>query len=149
MALLLVLLIHRLFPESEMLIDIGVRAGLAIVIGFRAQRTLFLVVGRSQKWIERAGKDSQHARRRAKTVGHILRNLITTVVVVAVTLYVLSALGWDIRPLLATAGIAGVALGFGAQTLVRDVIAGMFIIFEDQFAVGDLIEVNGKAATVE
>src|SRR5262245_14200254 len=149
MAILPVLLLHRLLPESETLIDLGVRAGLAIVVGFLAQRALFLVVVRSQKWIEHAGKDSQHARRRAQTVGHILRNLITTVELVAVTLYVLSVLGWDIRPLLATAGIAGVALGFGAQTLVRDVIAGLFIIFEDQFGVGDLIEVNGKAATVE
>ena len=58
-------------------------------------------------------------------------------------------LGWDVRPLLAGAGILGVALGFGAQTLVRDVIAGVFILAEDQFAVGDLIEVNGRPATVE
>ena len=149
MAFLLVLLIHRLFPESETLLDLGVRVGLAIVFGFLAQRVFFLVVGRGQKWIERAGKESPHARQRARTVGLILRNLITTVVVIAVALYVLGLLGWDVRPLLATAGIAGVALGFGAQTLVRDVIAGMFIIFEDQFGVGDLIEVNGKAATVE
>ena len=145
----LVLLIHRLLPETETLVDMGVRVGLAIVFGLLAQRILFLVVGRSQKWIERAGKHSEHARQRAKTVGHILRSLMTTLVVVAVAIYVLGELGWDVRPLLATAGIAGVALGFGAQTLVRDVIAGMFIIFEDQFGVGDLIEVNGKAATVE
>jgi moderate conductance mechanosensitive channel len=58
-------------------------------------------------------------------------------------------LGWNVGPLLAGAGILGVALGFGAQTLVRDVISGIFILVEDQFAVGDLIEVNGRAATVE
>jgi small conductance mechanosensitive channel len=67
----------------------------------------------------------------------------------AVIIHSLAVLGWDVRPLLAGAGILGVALGFGAQTLVRDVIAGIFILAEDQFAVGDLIEVNGKAATVE
>jgi len=149
MGLPLVLLIHRLLPEPEILLDMGVRVGLAIVFGLLAQRALFLIVGRGQKWIERVGSDSAHARQRAKTVGQILRNLMTTVVVTAVALYVLGVLGWDVRPLLATAGIAGVALGFGAQTLVRDVIAGIFIIFEDQFGVGDLIEVNGKAATVE
>jgi moderate conductance mechanosensitive channel len=149
MAWTLVLLIHRLLPESETLLDIGVRAGLALVFGFLIQRLLFLVVGRGQKWIERVGSGSPHARQRAKTVGQILKNLITTVVVVGVLLYVLEVMGWDVRPLLATAGIAGVALGFGAQTLVRDVIAGIFILFEDQFGVGDLIEVNGKAATVE
>jgi moderate conductance mechanosensitive channel len=149
MGLPLVLLIHRLLPEPETLVDMGVRVGLALVFGLVAQRVLFLLVGRGQKWIERVGSGSPHARQRAKTVGQILRNLMTTVVVAAVALYVLGVLGWDVRPLLATAGIAGVALGFGAQSLVRDVIAGVFIIFEDQFGVGDLIEVNGKAATVE
>src|SRR5207249_7123236 len=52
-------------------------------------------------------------------------------------------------PLLAGAGILGVALGFGAQTLVRDVIAGFFILAENQFGVGDVVEIDGKAATVE
>lgn len=145
----LVLLLHRLLPESEVLVDMGVRVGLALVLGFLAQRLFFLAVARGQKWIERVDRSSQHAIQRARTVGQILRNLVTTVVVAAVALYVLGVLGWDVRPLLATAGIAGVALGFGAQSLVRDVIAGIFIIIEDQFGVGDLIEVNGKAATVE
>src|SRR5438045_1041307 len=95
----------------------GMRAGLAIVFGFLVQRGLFLIVGRGQKWIQRVGTGSQHARQRGKTVGQILKNLITTVVMVGVLLYVLGVLGWDVRPLLATAGIAGVALGFGAQTL--------------------------------
>ena len=53
------------------------------------------------------------------------------------------------KPLLAGAGIIGVALGFGAQSLVRDVIAGIFIFVENQFGVGDIIEVNGQPATVE
>jgi len=70
-------------------------------------------------------------------------------VAAGVVVQVLAVLGWDVRPLLAGAGIVGVALGFGAQTLVRDMIAGMFILAENQYAVGDLIEVNGRAATVE
>ena len=55
--------------------------------------------------------------------------------VVGVSIYALGVLGWDVKPLLAGAGVLGVALGFGAQTLVRDVIAGVFILIEDQFAV--------------
>jgi moderate conductance mechanosensitive channel len=145
----LVLLIQRLLPEADALLEMAVRVGLAIVVGLLVQRVLFLVVGRGTRWIERVGKGSEHARQRARTVGHLLRSLMTVLVVTGVALYVLGVLGWDVRPLLATAGIAGVALGFGAQTLVRDVIAGVFIIAEDQFGVGDLIEVNGKAATVE
>src|SRR5206468_6222983 len=61
----------------------------------------------------------------------------------------LDILGWNVAPLLAGAGVLGVAIGFGAQTLIRDVISGLFILAEDQFAVGDVIEINGIPATVE
>jgi small conductance mechanosensitive channel len=143
------ILITRLIPEGEKLADMGLRIGIALVLGFVFQRVLFLLVGRAETWIERVGRHSDRARQRARTIGQILRSLLTVLVGGAVVLYSLGELGWDVRPLLATAGIAGVALGFGAQTLVRDVIAGLFIITEDQFGVGDLIEVDGKAATVE
>ena len=143
------LLIHRLFPETEKLLDIALRVGVALVLGFLSQRILFLLVNRAESWIERVGRSSERARQRSRTIGGIFKSLLTVLVVGTVVLYCLSVMGWDVRPLLATAGIAGVALGFGAQTLVRDVIAGVFIIFEDQFGVGDLIEVDGKAATVE
>jgi small-conductance mechanosensitive channel len=142
-----VALIAPLVPETEQLLDMGARIGIALVIGFVAQLSLFVLVRRIEAWVE--GKGKTRAGQRAHTIGLIFRNLITVLVVGAVALYALGVLGWDVRPLLATAGIAGVSLGFGAQTLVRDVIAGMFIIAEDQFGVGDLIEVDGKPATVE
>src|SRR5437868_4649764 len=63
--------------------------------------------------------------------------------------HALEILGWDVKPLLVGASILGAALGFGAQFLVRDIIAGTFIFIEDQFVVDDTIEVNGQAATVE
>ena len=141
--------ITRLLPESETMLDIGLRLAVAVALGFVAQRLLFLIVRRSEIWIEKVGRGKVLAQQRARTIGQIFRSLFTTVVAGAVFLYALSVMGWDVRPLLATAGIAGVALGFGAQTLVRDVIAGIFIIAEDQFGVGDLIEVNGRSATVE
>ena len=144
-----VLLLTRLFPESERLFDMGLRIGMAVLLGFLIQRLLFLIVRRSELWIERLGQGRQMAKKRARTIGQIFRSGFTVFVVGAVILYSLGVLGWDVRPLLATAGIAGVALGFGAQTLVRDVIAGIFIIAEDQFGVGDLIEINGRTATVE
>jgi len=143
------ILIHPLLPESEKLLDSAVRIALAIAFGFLVQRLLFVLVGRIESWIMRAQKGGPSPGQRARTVGQILRNLCTVVVVGAVIIRSLSVLGWDVGPLLAGAGILGVALGFGAQTLVRDIIAGVFILVEDQFAVGDLIEVNGKAATVE
>jgi small conductance mechanosensitive channel len=144
-----VILIKPLLPGSEKLLDSGVRIGLAIVFGFLVQRLLFLLVRRLETWIVRAGRGAAHAQQRAHTLGQILRNLCTVLVAGGVVIHSLAVLGWDVRPLLAGAGILGVALGFGAQTLVRDVIAGIFILAEDQFSVGDLIEVNGRAATVE
>ncbi|HYM80855.1 MAG TPA: mechanosensitive ion channel family protein [Candidatus Limnocylindria bacterium] len=143
------LLVGRLIPETEKLMDMGARIGLTLVVGFLIQRLLFLLVGRSVKWVERVGHGSTRARQRGQTIGQILRSLCTLVVAGAVIIHILAVLGWDVRPLIAGAGIISVALGFGAQTVVRDVIAGLFIIAEDQFGVGDLIEVNGKPATVE
>jgi small conductance mechanosensitive channel len=144
-----VLLLKPLLPEGEKLLDSAVRVGLTVVAGFVVQRLLFLVVWRLEHWIVRVGRGAAHARQRARTVGQILRHLCTVMVVAGVIIQSLALFGWDVRPLLAGAGILGVALGFGAQWLVRDVIAGLFILAEDQYTVGDLIEVNGRPATVE
>lgn len=113
-----------------------------------AQRALFVFVGRLERFIQEHGH-APLAAQRSKTLGQILRNAITLVVFGTLVLDALAILGWDVRPLLAGAGIVGIAIGFGAQTLVRDVISGLVILAENQFAVGDLIEVNGKPATVE
>lgn len=64
------------------------------------------------------------------------------------TIYVLSELGFNLAPLLAGAGVIGLAIGFGAQNLVRDVVSGFFILLEDQYGVGDVIEINQEAAGV-
>jgi len=138
-----------LIPETEKLAEMGGRILLTLVAAFVAQRLLFLLVGRIENVVRRAGHESEPSRQRASTVGQVLRNFITTLVGLAAIVHVLAILGWDVKPILAGAGILGVALGFGAQTLVRDLIAGFFILSEDQFSVGDLIEINGKGATVE
>jgi small conductance mechanosensitive channel len=140
---------RSMFPEGEELVAMGVRIAFAILFGFLIQRALFVIAGRIEHWIRKLGNQSDHAKQRALTLGSMLRNLITVVVVGAVVIRILAILGWDVKPLLAGAGIVGVALGFGAQSLVRDVIAGVFIIAEDQFGVGDLVEVQGRIATVE
>lgn len=138
-----------LLPESASLLRMGVRIGFTLLGALVVQQLLFLAVSRVAAWIRRAGEDRPHARQRAVTVAHLLRNLVNVLLGGAVLLHALEILGWDVKPLLAGAGVVGVALGFGAQTLVRDVIAGIFIIAEDQFGVGDAIEVNGRVATVE
>lgn len=86
---------------------------------------------------------------RAQTIGAGLRSLSSIVIWIAALVAVLGALGVEIAPLLAGAGLIGVALGFGAQNLLRDLIAGTFMIFEDQFGVGDVIDTGVASGTVE
>ena len=87
--------------------------------------------------------------RRAATLAGILTNLVTASVGFVAVLMLLRELSIDVMPLLTGAGIAGLAIGFGAQNLVRDVISGFFLIMEDQVRVGDLARINGVAGTVE
>jgi small-conductance mechanosensitive channel len=87
--------------------------------------------------------------RRAKTLVPLLKSIVRYLVYLIAGLTILSKLGVPIGSLLAAAGIGGVAIGFGAQSLVRDVITGFFILFEDQFAVGDHVSLSGVSGTVE
>ncbi len=87
--------------------------------------------------------------RRASTVRGLLSNLVATAVSFVAALMILRELSIDVVPLLTGAGIAGLAIGFGAQNFVRDVISGFFIISEDQVRVGDLARINNVTGTVE
>src|SRR5699024_6535199 len=80
--------------------------------------------------------------KREKTVKNLLNNVLSYVLVAIVILMILDTFDVPIRTMLAGAGVVGLAIGFGAQTLVKDIIAGFFIIFEDQFSVGDYIEIG-------
>ncbi|MCL2467459.1 MAG: mechanosensitive ion channel family protein [Micrococcales bacterium] len=86
---------------------------------------------------------------RAKTVGSVLRSTASLVVGGVVTLLVLDALGVSLAPFIASAGIVGVAFGFGAQALVKDFLSGLFMLAEDQYGVGDIIDVGVTSGTVE
>lgn len=87
--------------------------------------------------------------RREQTLKNLSKNILSYVLLFIVVLMILDIFDVPIRTMLAGAGIAGVAIGFGAQSLVKDVIAGFFIIFEDQFSVGDYIEIGAIEGDVE
>ena len=87
--------------------------------------------------------------RRASTLGGILTRLVTVTVWFVAGLMLLRELSIDVLPILTGAGIAGLAIGFGAQNLVRDVISGFFMILEDQVRVGDLARINGVTGVIE
>lgn len=88
-------------------------------------------------------------RQRTLTMGSLLRSIATIVIVAMTVLTVLALLHIPLAPLLASAGVGGVALGFGAQALVRDYLSGIFMILEDQYGVGDLIDTGEATGTVE
>lgn len=86
---------------------------------------------------------------RAKTMGDLLKSVITGIIVAIFGTMMLSELGVNIAPIIASAGIIGLALGFGAQSLVRDFLSGIFMILEDQYGVGDVVDVGEASGTVE
>ena len=86
---------------------------------------------------------------RARTIGGLLKSIASGVIFAVVLVMAVSELGYDIAPLITSAGILGVALGFGAQSLVKDFLSGIFMIFEDQYGVGDTIDLGEVAGTVE
>ncbi|WP_323794183.1 mechanosensitive ion channel family protein [Nocardioides sp.] len=86
---------------------------------------------------------------RAETMGSLFKSIVTGVVVAVFGTMMLSEIGVDIAPIIASAGIIGIALGFGAQSLVKDFLSGIFMILEDQFGVGDIVDVGEAIGTVE
>ncbi|HYR44989.1 MAG TPA: mechanosensitive ion channel family protein [Terriglobia bacterium] len=86
---------------------------------------------------------------RTETLRHVIRSVSRGILVLLVLLTISSELGFSIGPVLASAGIVGLAVGFGAQSLVKDVISGFFILFEDQFGVGDAVKIGDFAGVVE
>ncbi len=106
--------------------------------------------GRAGKVLATAtGMAGERQRQRVETVGSLLRSITTAVVITLTALTVMDMLHIPIAPLLASAGVAGVALGFGAQSLVKDFLSGVFMIFEDQYGVGDVIDTGEAIGTVE
>jgi small-conductance mechanosensitive channel len=87
---------------------------------------------------------------RARTLGMLLKSVSTGVIVAIIVTMMLAAVGLNIGPIIASAGIVGVALGFGSQTLVKDFLSGIFLIFEDQYGVGDVVDMGeGLSGTIE
>jgi small conductance mechanosensitive channel len=91
----------------------------------------------------------ERRRQRAEALGSVLQSFVSITVFAIALMMVLSELGINLAPLLASAGIAGVALGFGAQNLVKDFIAGLFMLLEDQYGVGDVVDLGEASGTVE
>jgi len=99
--------------------------------------------------VSATGATHERRRQRTETLGSVLGSLITAVVYGIAVLMVLGEFNVNLAPLLASAGVAGVALGFGAQSLVKDFLSGIFMLLEDQYGVGDIVDTGDAVGTVE
>lgn len=138
------------YITSEALWDYILVASIKVIVIMTAS---YIAVRVGQKVIEkvflvRMRSPINHSERRQKTILKLLQSVLSYLVYFSAIMGILSALDIQIAGLLAGAGIAGLAIGFGAQSLVKDVITGFFIIFEDQFGVGDYIQISGAEGTV-
>lgn len=122
-----------------------------VVAIYIASRVLVKIANRTLQHVmkERERSPLKFDSRRTKTLGKLVGNVISYVVNFIMILMILNQFGVSLGPVLAGAGVVGLAVGFGAQSLVKDVITGFFIIFEDQFAVGDVIQIDQFKGTVE
>lgn len=137
---------------------------LILVLAFGARwlvsRAIRRAVGSMERRTERGGRtgrmlreatglDAERRRQRASTMGSVLRSAATIVIAVVAIITLLATVGVPVGPLMASAGVGGVALGFGAQSLVKDFLSGIFMIVEDQYGVGDVIDTGEAIGTVE
>lgn len=128
----------------------GVRIVALLLLAFVVVRVITIVISRAELELSvGSGLAALERRKRAQTIASLARRVLTGLIWTTAILIVLRELHVDITPVLAGAGILGLAVGFGAQTLVRDVISGFFLIIEDQVRVGDIAVVNGTGGLVE
>ncbi len=139
-------------PEAlgRWLLESGLRIALVLLVSWLVLRIVGMGVLRLEAEVGQAGSpDALERAKRARTLGTLVKNTVGTMVTVIALLMILRELNLDITPILTGAGIVGLAVGFGAQTLVKDVISGFFLILENQVRVGDIASINGTNGLVE
>ena len=120
-----------------------------VIIAIVLNRLLKLITKRLDRFSRKQGLPSGVRAQQLRTVASVNYSVGTFIITFVALMMILGAVGINIGPLLASAGIAGLAVGFGAQTLVKDVINGFFILLENQYDIGDAVRVAGVQGTVE
>ena len=129
------------------IITSGLQIVLVIVVMLVVSKVLHVAVNRA---IGRAARtDDVEQKKRSDTLRSTINSLISVAVFTIALVVVLGQLGIEIGPILAAAGVLGLAVGFGAQTLVADLISGFFILLDEQIRVGDVVDIAGKGGLVE
>lgn len=133
---------------SEWFMTSGLKIVFILFLAALALKTKKMISMRLLKVLTRQTDDLE-VQKRTQTLGSIVRYTLSILILVVATMMIMKEVGIEIGPLLAAAGVAGLAIGFGAQNLVKDVISGFFILLEDQIRVGDVIQIAGKSGLVE
>lgn len=132
---------------ARWLLHRAIRKSVALAV---AQRDRRVQGGRADRVFTQAtGMARERHRQRMHTLGTMLRSVVTLIVTFVALLTVMALLGIPLGPLLASAGVGGVALGLGAQSLVKDFLSGIFMILEDQYGVGDHVDLGDAVGIVE
>jgi small conductance mechanosensitive channel len=139
-----------LASENFKYIVLGIHILLTVLVGYVLLRFIDSALNRLRLIIPPADVlGVARVEQRTETLRHMIRSVSRAILILIVVLQIGLELGYSLYPLLASAGIAGLAVGFGAQSLVKDVISGFFILFEDQFGVGDVVKIGDFSGVVE
>jgi small conductance mechanosensitive channel len=138
---------HSLADFTDRAIEIAVILAIALALTFLAVRLTDFAFRRLSRAAD--ALRPERAAQRAKTLAAISRSTIKTLLISLSCLITLGKVGFDLTPILASAGILGIAIGFGAQNLIKDLLSGFFIVLEDQYGVGDMVVIEDKSGIVE
>lgn len=127
----------------------GLRIAFILILAFLAARLWKALTSRLVEISKARTRGAQMREQQTRTMAGLLYSLGVGIILIVAILTALPEFGFNVTPVEAAAAVASLALGFGAQNLVRDLINGFFIVFEDQFVVGDLIQANGETGRVE
>ncbi len=133
---------------TEWFLRSGIKILIILAVAYILNIIIKLSIKRFQSNLEKSDPGGE-AGKRAATLGSLLRTVTVILILLVAVMMSLSELGVQIGPMIAALGIGGLAIGFGAQNLVRDIISGFFIIVENQIRVGDVVNINGKGGVVE
>lgn len=126
-----------------------IRVLLLLVGGYLAHRIIHPFVTRLDKMVARGPESAAVYKERVDTIEGVIHNVVSIAIWGIVLVMTLSEFGIDVTPLIASAGVVGLAIGFGSQQLVKDFLSGFFVLLENQYGKDDLVEIAGKTGTVK
>lgn len=134
---------------GEWMISSGLKIFLILILSLISIKACQILIDRVFAQLFRNHKDDAEIQKRSDTLRSVSRNIMNMTIIAVAVLMVLKVLDIEIGPILAAAGVVGIAVGFGAQQLVKDIINGFFILLDDQVRVGDVVNIADKCGLVE